>query len=135
MEDVIQTYLLPYDARYPVVCFDEACKQLFGEVRTPRRRRGVRTFAGRGCFLCPLPCRLDDLVVLHSGRARGHARHAAKAPVEVRGRRRRQRRPVQELVRQVDPAARGVHLLAPQLVRGTRGKTKTAMDTVIDHRT
>jgi DDE superfamily endonuclease len=33
MEDVIQTYLLPYDARYPVVCFDEACKQLFGEVR------------------------------------------------------------------------------------------------------
>ena len=40
MEDVIQTYLLPYDPRYPVVCFDEACKQLFGEVRTPRRRRG-----------------------------------------------------------------------------------------------
>jgi hypothetical protein len=33
MEDVIQTYLLPYDPRYPVVCFDEACKQLFGEVR------------------------------------------------------------------------------------------------------
>lgn len=37
MEDVIQTYLLPYDPRYPVVCFDEACKQLFGEVRPPRR--------------------------------------------------------------------------------------------------
>jgi hypothetical protein len=33
MEDVIQTYLLPYDPTYPVVCFDEACKQLFGEVR------------------------------------------------------------------------------------------------------
>jgi hypothetical protein len=33
MEDVIQTYLLPYDPRRPVVCFDEACKQLFGEVR------------------------------------------------------------------------------------------------------
>ena len=33
MEDVIQTYMLPYDPRYPVVCFDEACKQLFGEVR------------------------------------------------------------------------------------------------------
>ena len=43
MEDVIQTYLLPYDPRYPVVCFDEACKQLFGEVRSPRRcRRGYR---------------------------------------------------------------------------------------------
>ena len=31
MEDVIQTYLLPYDPQYPVVCFDEACKQMFGE--------------------------------------------------------------------------------------------------------
>jgi hypothetical protein len=34
MEDVIQTYLLPYDPEYPVVCFDEACKQLFAEVRS-----------------------------------------------------------------------------------------------------
>jgi hypothetical protein len=33
MEDVIQTYQLPYDPKYPVVCFDEACKQLFGEVK------------------------------------------------------------------------------------------------------
>lgn len=33
MEDVIQTYFLPYDPAYPVICFDEACKQLFGEVR------------------------------------------------------------------------------------------------------
>jgi len=41
MEDVLQTYRLPYDARYPVVCFDEACRQLFGEVRPTRRgRRG-----------------------------------------------------------------------------------------------
>jgi hypothetical protein len=39
MEDVIQTYRLPYDPRFPVVCFDEASKQLFGEVRPPRRRR------------------------------------------------------------------------------------------------
>jgi DDE superfamily endonuclease len=42
MEDVIQTYLLPYDPRYPVVCFDEACKQLFGEVRPARRTRPGR---------------------------------------------------------------------------------------------
>jgi DDE superfamily endonuclease len=35
MEDVIATYLLPYDRNYPVVCFDEASKQLFGEVRGP----------------------------------------------------------------------------------------------------
>ena len=33
MEDVIQTYLLPYDPAYPGICFDAACKQLFGEVR------------------------------------------------------------------------------------------------------
>jgi DDE superfamily endonuclease len=39
MEDVIQTYMLPYHPKYPVVCFDEACKQLFGEVRPPRRPR------------------------------------------------------------------------------------------------
>ena len=39
MEDVIQTYQLPYDSQYPVVCFDEACQQLFGEVR-PRRPVG-----------------------------------------------------------------------------------------------
>ncbi len=43
MEDVIQTYLLPYDPKYPVVCFDEACKQLFGEVRRGRKAcRGRR---------------------------------------------------------------------------------------------
>jgi hypothetical protein len=35
MEDVIQTYMLPYDASRPVVCFDEASRQLFGEVREP----------------------------------------------------------------------------------------------------
>jgi hypothetical protein len=39
MEDVIRTYRLPYDPRFPVVCFDEACKQLFGEVRPPRRTK------------------------------------------------------------------------------------------------
>ncbi len=35
MEDVITTYHLPYDPFYPVICFDEACKPLFGEVREP----------------------------------------------------------------------------------------------------
>jgi hypothetical protein len=39
MEDVIQTYLLPYDPKSPVVCFDEACKQLFGEVRPAQPAR------------------------------------------------------------------------------------------------
>lgn len=36
MEDVIQTYMLPYDAKRPVVCFAEASRQLFGEVRPPQ---------------------------------------------------------------------------------------------------
>lgn len=39
MEDVLQIYMLPYDPHYPVVCFDEACKQLFGEVRPAQRTR------------------------------------------------------------------------------------------------
>jgi hypothetical protein len=39
MEDVIQTYSLPYDPEWPVVGFDEASKQLFGEVRSPEPTR------------------------------------------------------------------------------------------------
>jgi hypothetical protein len=41
-EDVLQTYLLAYDPRSPVVCFDEACKQLVGEVRPAHRARPGR---------------------------------------------------------------------------------------------
>ncbi len=39
MEDVIQTYMRPYDPTYPVVCLDEAFKQLFGEVRPAQHPR------------------------------------------------------------------------------------------------
>jgi len=35
MEDVLEVYHLPYDSNYPVVCMDESCKQLIGEVREP----------------------------------------------------------------------------------------------------
>ena len=35
MEDVLQTYQLAYDPRFPVVCMDEASKQLIGEVQQP----------------------------------------------------------------------------------------------------
>jgi hypothetical protein len=28
MEDVLEVYHLPYDPDYPMVCMDEACKQL-----------------------------------------------------------------------------------------------------------
>jgi transposase len=35
MEDVLEVYQLPYSPDYPVVCMDESCKQLIGEVRGP----------------------------------------------------------------------------------------------------
>ena len=35
MEDVLEVYHLPYDPDYPVVCMDESCKQLIGEIREP----------------------------------------------------------------------------------------------------
>src|SRR3954447_27003110 len=36
LEDVLETYKLPYDPRFPVVCMDETSKQLVGEVRVPK---------------------------------------------------------------------------------------------------
>lgn len=35
MEDVLEVYQRPYDRRYPVICMDEASKQLVAEVRQP----------------------------------------------------------------------------------------------------
>jgi hypothetical protein len=35
MEDVLDVYVRPYDQRFPVICMDEASKQLVGEVRDP----------------------------------------------------------------------------------------------------
>lgn len=35
LEDVLDLYHLPYDANYPMVCLDESCKQLVGQVREP----------------------------------------------------------------------------------------------------
>jgi len=35
MEDVLAIYELPYEPQRPVVCMDESCKQLIGEVRKP----------------------------------------------------------------------------------------------------
>lgn len=48
MEDVLAVYHLPYDPCYPVVCMDESCKQLIGEVRT-----SIPAAPGR-------PARIDD---------------------------------------------------------------------------
>jgi hypothetical protein len=35
MEDVLEVYHRPYDPQRPVICLDEASKQLIGETRTP----------------------------------------------------------------------------------------------------
>jgi len=35
MEDVLDVYNRPYDSRFPVVCMDESCKQLIGEIKVP----------------------------------------------------------------------------------------------------
>jgi hypothetical protein len=35
MEDVLTVYARPYDAAFPVVCFDEAAKQILSEMREP----------------------------------------------------------------------------------------------------
>ena len=42
MEDVLEVYKLPYDPCYPLVCMDEASKQLVGEVRLPREAQPGR---------------------------------------------------------------------------------------------
>jgi hypothetical protein len=36
MEDVLDVYQRPYDAKRPVVCLDETCRQLIGETRLPQ---------------------------------------------------------------------------------------------------
>ena len=53
MEDVLETYHLPYDERFPLVCMDESCKQLVGEVAPP-----LPMASGR-------PCRIDHEYVRH----------------------------------------------------------------------
>ncbi len=77
---------------------------------------------------------LDEGVVLHPGRAGGHARHAAQAGVPVRHHRVAHRLPVQALLHQVDPAARGVHLLAPQHVGRAGRQAEAAVHAVADQR-
>ena len=42
MEDVLEVYHRPYDEKRPLVCLDEASKQLIGE--RPRARAGPADF-------------------------------------------------------------------------------------------
>lgn len=73
MEDILDLYELPYDAKYPLVCFDETPKQLIMETRLPLppkpgyperfdyeyRRNGVRNLF---MFLEPLAGRREVLI-------------------------------------------------------------------------
>ena len=81
-----------------------------------------------------LPARvLDELVVLHARRARGHARHAAQAVVP-RVDLREGHGPVLLVAgaHEHDAPARGVHLLAPQHVRRARRQAEAAVHAVVD---
>ena len=35
MEEILELYTRPYNPAYPLVCFDESCKQLISEIRQP----------------------------------------------------------------------------------------------------
>ena len=88
-----------------------------------------------GLGLDRLARRLDQLVVLDAGGAGGDARHAAEAAVEVPGHRRVERdRAVEVRLHQLDPAARRVHLLAPQQVGGAGRQAEAAVDAVARQR-
>src|SRR5258708_2137773 len=80
--------------------------------------------------------RLDERRVLHARGARGDARHASEARVEMADERRRHRSPfVQRRLHQVNASARRVHLLAPQRIRRTRWQAEAAMHARVDERT
>ena len=35
MEEILELYTRPYDSAYPLVGFDESCKQLISEIEPP----------------------------------------------------------------------------------------------------
>ena len=78
---------------------------------------------------------LDERRVLHARGARGDARHAAEAGVEVADEGVGHRHPpVEAGLHQIDPAARRVHLLAPQRVGRTGRQTEPAVHALVDQR-
>ena len=102
--------------------------------RTVRPGRGRLHGGRRGSrLLGPHPGRLDELVVLHSRGTGRHAGHAAQAAVEVLRGRGGHRGPVEDLVHQVDPAPRRVHLLGPQLVGRAGRQAEPAVHAVLRH--
>ena len=88
-----------------------------------------------GLGLDRLAGRLDQLLVLDPRGAGRDAGHAAEALVEVPDHGRVERdRAVEVRLHQLDPAARGVHLLAPEQVRRARRQAEAAVDAVARQR-
>jgi hypothetical protein len=98
-----------------------------GGTQQPRRRGGRAAALDRDARL------LDQPVVLDAGGARGHARHAAQAAVEVLAHGVVQLDPpLLERRHQVDAPARGVHLLVPERVGRATRQAEAAVDAVGD---
>ena len=91
----------------------------------------------RGTVMAPLdlcPGRLDEPVVLDTGRAGRHAGHTAKARIEMLHHRRRHGLAIDAKPHQVDPPAWRVHFLVPQRIRGAGRQAEPAMHAIADER-
>ncbi len=123
-----------------------ACKIASG-ISASRRRPGIREqredraaeqAIGERARIAPLDLRarrFDERRVLHAGRTRRDARHAAEAGVEMADERRRHLRAAFEArLHQVDAAARRVHLLAPQHIGRTGRQAEAAVHALVDQR-
>ena len=102
-----------------------------------KRRGGNRRSAERPRDSAARSARasLDERRVLHAGRTRRDARHAAQAGVEVAHERRRHRRaPFEAGFHQIDAPARRIHLLAPQHVGRAGRQAEAAVHARVDER-
>jgi hypothetical protein len=103
-----------------------------GEEPEDQRPEGTVAPRPRVAALDLLAGGLDQLVVLHAGRAGGDAGHAAKALVEVADHLVVHGLALQPDLHQVDAATRRVHLLAPQQVGRAGRQAEAAVDAVVD---
>lgn len=62
MEDVLTVYARPYDPLQPVVCMDEASKELYGEVSPP-----LPPHTAKGAGDSPAPCVRADYEYVRNG--------------------------------------------------------------------
>ncbi len=103
----------------------EGCEEEFAEELVVSGARDVAFDLGARVF--------DELVVLHAGRTRRHAGHAAQTVVHVQAKAFVERRfALRGFLHHVDAAARRVHLFSPEDVGGTRREAEAAVDAVVD---